>query len=63
MDSGLGIEAKKHIQRIPRSQRSGEIIEPLLSEQWFVKMEVGSELCELLIALGHGRKSPSSCPK
>ena len=25
--------------RVPRSQRSGEIIEPLVSEQWFVRME------------------------
>lgn len=38
--SGIGLEAKKHMQRIPRSQRSGEVIEPLLSEQWFVKMDV-----------------------
>ncbi len=26
-------------RRVPRSQRSGEIIEPLVSEQWFVRME------------------------
>lgn len=25
--------------RVPRSQRGGEIIEPLVSEQWFVKMD------------------------
>ena len=25
--------------RVPRSQRSGEIIEPMVSEQWFVRME------------------------
>jgi valyl-tRNA synthetase len=24
---------------VPRSQRGGEIVEPLISEQWFVKME------------------------
>ncbi len=24
---------------MPRSQRSGEVIEPLVSEQWFVRME------------------------
>jgi valyl-tRNA synthetase len=40
VSTGLAIESKKHVQRVPRSQRSGEIIEPLLSEQWFVKMDV-----------------------
>lgn len=24
---------------MPRSQRGGEVVEPLVSEQWFVKME------------------------
>jgi valyl-tRNA synthetase len=28
-----------HVQRVPRSQRGGEIIEPLVSGQWFVKMD------------------------
>ena len=27
------------LSRVPRSQRSGEIIEPMVSEQWFVRME------------------------
>jgi len=35
--AGLAIEAKPHMQRVPRSQRGGEIIEPLMSTQWFVK--------------------------
>eukprot|EP00960_Hanusia_phi_P036003 752089-Hanusia_phi.AAC.1 len=30
---------KPHMQRVPRSQRGGEVIEPLISTQWFVKME------------------------
>ena len=34
---GLTIKVDKHIQRVPRSQRSGEIIEPMLSKQWFLK--------------------------
>eukprot|EP00981_Chlorochromonas_danica_P009513 scaffold2709_cov163-Ochromonas_danica.AAC.15 len=37
--SGLVIKEEKHMQRIPRSQRGGEIVEPLLSSQWFVKMD------------------------
>lgn len=36
---GLVLKEEKHTQRIPRSQRSGEIIEPLISNQWFVKMD------------------------
>lgn len=26
-----------HQQRVPRSQRGGEVVEPMLSEQWFVR--------------------------
>ncbi|CAM9653610.1 unnamed protein product [Chrysoparadoxa australica] len=28
-----------HTQRVPRSQRGGEVIEPLVSTQWFLKMD------------------------
>jgi len=38
-DAGLVIKAEPHMQRVPRSQRGGEIIEPLVSKQWFVKTE------------------------
>eukprot|EP00287_Rhodomonas_sp_CCMP768_P029169 CAMPEP_0202855776 /NCGR_PEP_ID=MMETSP1389-20130828/91685_1 /ASSEMBLY_ACC=CAM_ASM_000865 /TAXON_ID=302021 /ORGANISM="Rhodomonas sp., Strain CCMP768" /LENGTH=906 /DNA_ID=CAMNT_0049534399 /DNA_START=24 /DNA_END=2745 /DNA_ORIENTATION=+ len=34
---GLTIKAEPHTQRVPRSQRGGEVIEPLVSTQWFVK--------------------------
>lgn len=36
---GLTIKVDPHTQRVPRSQRGGEIIEPLVSSQWFVKTE------------------------
>lgn len=36
---GLAIKVEDHINRVPRSQRGGEIIEPLVSTQWFIKME------------------------
>ena len=39
MEAGLGIKEEAHVQRVPRSQRGGEIVEPLVREQWFVKME------------------------
>lgn len=36
---GLVIKVEPHLQRVPRSQRGGEIIEPLVSSQWFVKAD------------------------
>ncbi|MBT7782723.1 MAG: valine--tRNA ligase, partial [Anaerolineae bacterium] len=36
---GLVIKEETHIHQVPRSQRGGEIIEPMISTQWFVKME------------------------
>ncbi len=36
---GLTIEVKPHRMVVPRSQRGGEIVEPLLSTQWFLKIQ------------------------
>ena len=36
--AGLALSTAKHTSRVPRSQRGGEIVEPLVREQWFVKM-------------------------
>ena len=38
-EDGLAISADAHNQRVPRSQRGGEVIEPMVSTQWFVKMD------------------------
>jgi valyl-tRNA synthetase len=38
-DAKLVIKVEPHMQRVPRSQRGGEVIEPLVSSQWFVKTE------------------------
>jgi len=38
-EAGLTIKVDPHQQRVPRSQRGGEVIEPLVSSQWFVKTE------------------------
>lgn len=27
------------MSRVPRSQRGGDVVEPLVREQWFVRME------------------------
>ncbi|MEZ4319199.1 MAG: valine--tRNA ligase [Myxococcota bacterium] len=36
---GLDRGARDHVMNIPRSQRSGAIVEPMLSTQWFVRMK------------------------
>ena len=40
---GLAIREEPHTLRVPRSQRGGEVIEPLVSEQWFVRMATLAE--------------------
>ncbi|GMH26292.1 hypothetical protein Nepgr_028135 [Nepenthes gracilis] len=42
-ESGLAVKKEPHMIRVPRSQRGGEIIEPLVSKQWFVTMETLAE--------------------
>ncbi|KAK9845737.1 hypothetical protein WJX81_000915 [Elliptochloris bilobata] len=37
--SGLAIRKEAHASRVPRSQRGGDVVEPLVREQWFVRME------------------------
>ncbi len=36
---GLLVSEKKHKLNVPRSDRTGVIIEPMLTDQWFVKMD------------------------
>ena len=38
-EAGLVIKEVPHLHQVPRSQRGGEIIEPLISAQWFVTIE------------------------
>lgn len=37
--AGLTIKEEEYLQQVPRSQRGGEIIEPMVSTQWFVRMK------------------------
>ncbi len=36
---GLLVKQEQHLMKVPRGDRSGVIIEPYLTEQWYVKME------------------------
>jgi valyl-tRNA synthetase len=38
-EAGLVIKEEPYLMKVPRSQRGGEVIEPLVSTQWFVKMD------------------------
>ena len=38
-EAGLVIKEEPYTMRVPRSQRGGEVIEPLVREQWFVRMQ------------------------
>ena len=48
--AGLLVEEKPHKLQVPRGDRTGQVIEPYLTDQWFVKMEAlaarGLELVE-----------------
>ena len=37
--AGLTIKTEPYRTQIPRSQRGGEVVEPMVSTQWFVKMQ------------------------
>jgi valyl-tRNA synthetase len=37
--AGLTIKEQPHTLNVPRSQRGGEIVEPMISTQWFVKIQ------------------------
>jgi valyl-tRNA synthetase len=41
--AGMTVKTQKYQTRIPRTQRGGEVVEPLMSTQWFVKMDAIAE--------------------
>ncbi|KAF1716577.1 valine--tRNA ligase [Pseudoxanthomonas wuyuanensis] len=49
-DLGLLVETKPHKLQVPKGDRTGQVIEPYLTDQWFVKMDAlakrGMELVE-----------------
>ena len=38
-EAGLVIKTEDYLHQVPRSQRGGDIIEPMVSTQWFVKIK------------------------
>ncbi len=42
-EAGLVIKEEPYTLNVPRSERGGEIVEPMISEQWFVKIQEQAE--------------------
>ncbi len=51
--AGLTIKTEPHTLSVPRSQRGGEVIEPMVSKQWFVDAEPMAKMA--LQAVRNGR--------
>ncbi|MBW4435972.1 MAG: valine--tRNA ligase [Pleurocapsa minor GSE-CHR-MK-17-07R] len=51
--AGMTIEVRPHRMVVPRSQRGGEVIEPMLSTQWYVKIQPLAE--KAIAAVRDGR--------
>jgi valyl-tRNA synthetase len=51
--AGMTIKTQPHRHAVPRSQRGGEVIEPMVSTQWFVKIQPLAE--KAIAAVRDGR--------
>ena len=61
--SGLLVEAKDHAMTVPVSQRSGSVIEPRLSDQWFVKIQPLADKAIAAVREGHIKFTPEMYSK
>jgi valyl-tRNA synthetase len=60
---GLLEKIEKHMLKIPRGDRSGEIIEPFLTQQWFMKMKPLAEPAIRAVEEGKIRFNPEGWTK
>ncbi|HET6846163.1 MAG TPA: valine--tRNA ligase, partial [Anaerolineales bacterium] len=61
--AGLVIKTQPYNTTIPRSQRGGEIVEPMISTQWFVKIEPLARAALTAVRDGHIRIVPERFEK
>jgi len=61
--AGLVIKEEPYMLNIPRSQRGGEIVEPMISTQWFVRMAPLAEPALAAVQDGHIRIIPERFTK
>ncbi|MEK7784429.1 MAG: class I tRNA ligase family protein, partial [Chloroflexota bacterium] len=59
----LTIKTQPHMMSVPRSQRGGEIIEPIISTQWFVKIKPLAEAGIAAVKDGNVRIVPERFEK
>ncbi len=60
---GLLVEAKDHAMSVGLSQRSGSVIEPRLSDQWFIKIQPLADKAIAAVKDGHIRFTPEMYEK
>ncbi|MCL7715548.1 valine--tRNA ligase [Stenotrophomonas mori] len=51
-DQGILVETRPHKLQVPRGDRTGQVIEPYLTDQWFVKMDALAERGLALVESG-----------
>lgn len=61
--AGLTLKTEAYTMQIPRSQRGGEIIEPMISTQWFVRMQPLAEPALEAVRQGRIRIVPTRFEK
>ncbi len=60
---GLLVEVKDHAMTVPVSQRSGSVIEPRLSDQWFIKIQPLADKAVAAVRDGHIKFTPEMYEK
>jgi valyl-tRNA synthetase len=61
--SGALVDIKEHVHAIAHSQRTGEIIEPRLSMQWFIRIQPLADKAIEAVDKGHIRFTPENYKK
>ncbi|HJW84416.1 MAG TPA: valine--tRNA ligase, partial [Anaerolineae bacterium] len=61
--AGLTIKTEPYLMSVPRSQRGGEIVEPLISTQWYVKIKPLAEPAIEAVRTGRIRIIPERFTK
>ncbi len=61
--AGLTIEVRDHTMVVPRAERGGEVIEPMISEQWFIRIAPLAEKAAQAVRDGHIRIVPERFEK
>jgi valyl-tRNA synthetase len=56
--AGLVIKTEPHTLSVPRSQRGGEVIEPMVSRQWFANVEPAAKMALDMVHRGRIRIVP-----